>query len=149
MDSLYLSVLVAYAFIRSESFVNLNFIAEALGITMEKITVISDDNEAMRLLARTYGWLHLLCQWHYAAAYIRNQRRFGVRHADCNSFNNAFFRLLQSTDFESAEAFGHELNLFIDAFKQQYELNRQIIDFNYIPEELVNEFMNSPQTTVV
>ena len=120
VDSLYLSVLVAYAFIRSESFVNLNFIAEALGITMEKITVISDDNEAMRLLARTYGWLHLLCQWHYAAAYIRNQRRFGVRHADCNSFNNAFFRLLQSTDFESAEAFGHELNLFIDAFKQQY-----------------------------
>ena len=29
------------------------------------------------------------------------------------------------------------------AFQIQYELNRKIIDFNYIPEELVNEFMNS------
>jgi len=34
-----------------------------------------------------------------------------------------------------------------DAFKTQYELNRKIIDFNYIPEELVIEFMNSQQTS--
>jgi 5'-3' exonuclease len=26
-------------------------------------------------------------------------------------------------------------------YKKQYELNRQLIDFNYIPQELVNEFM--------
>ena len=29
-----------------------------------------------------------------------------------------------------------------ELFQKQYELNRKIIDFNYIPEELVNEFMN-------
>ncbi len=31
-----------------------------------------------------------------------------------------------------------------EVFRQQYELNRKIIDFNYIPEELVDEFMNTP-----
>ena len=45
VDSLHKSVLVAYAFIRSESFINLNFVAEALGINAERITVISDDSE--------------------------------------------------------------------------------------------------------
>ena len=28
-----------------------------------------------------------------------------------------------------------------ELFQKQYELNRKIIDFNYIPEELINEFM--------
>ena len=32
-----------------------------------------------------------------------------------------------------------------ELFQKQYELNRKIIDFNYIPEELVNEFMNPPK----
>ena len=32
-----------------------------------------------------------------------------------------------------------------EQFLKQYELNRSIIDFNYIPEELVDEFMNSPK----
>jgi very-short-patch-repair endonuclease len=32
-----------------------------------------------------------------------------------------------------------------ETFQKQYELNRTIIDFNCIPEELVNEFMNSEQ----
>jgi 5'-3' exonuclease len=31
-----------------------------------------------------------------------------------------------------------------EVHRQRYELNRQIIDFNFIPEELVNEFMNTP-----
>ena len=32
-----------------------------------------------------------------------------------------------------------------ELFQKQYELNRKIIDFNYIPEDLVNEFMNPPK----
>jgi 5'-3' exonuclease len=32
-----------------------------------------------------------------------------------------------------------------ETFQKQYELNRTIIDFNCIPENLVNEFMNSSQ----
>jgi 5'-3' exonuclease len=31
-----------------------------------------------------------------------------------------------------------------ETFQKQYELNKTIIDFNCIPEELVNEFMNTP-----
>lgn len=33
-----------------------------------------------------------------------------------------------------------------ETYRQQYELNRKIIDFNCIPEELVDDFMNSPKT---
>ena len=32
-----------------------------------------------------------------------------------------------------------------DKYRTQYELNRTIIDFNYIPKELVDEFMNNPK----
>jgi 5'-3' exonuclease len=35
-----------------------------------------------------------------------------------------------------------------EAYRHQYELNRRIIDFNYIPEELVSEFMNIPLENV-
>jgi len=44
--------------------------------------------------------------------------------------------------FENKDLFEKKL-LESNAFQTQYELNRKIIDFNYIPEELVNEFMNS------
>jgi 5'-3' exonuclease len=44
--------------------------------------------------------------------------------------------------FENRDLFEKKL-LESNAFQTQYELNRKIIDFNYIPEELVNEFMNS------
>jgi len=44
--------------------------------------------------------------------------------------------------FENRDLFEKKL-LESSAFQTQYELNRKIIDFNYIPEELVNEFMNS------
>jgi 5'-3' exonuclease len=44
--------------------------------------------------------------------------------------------------FENRDLFEKKL-LESNAFQTQYELNRRIIDFNYIPEELVNEFMNS------
>jgi len=44
--------------------------------------------------------------------------------------------------FENKDLFEKKL-LESSAFQTQYELNRKIIDFNYIPEELVNEFMNS------
>lgn len=43
--------------------------------------------------------------------------------------------------FEDKEFF--EKKMSDDAYWKQYELNRKIIDFNYIPEELANEFMNS------
>ena len=49
--------------------------------------------------------------------------------------------------FENKELFEKKLQES-DTFLKKYELNRQIIDFNYIPEELVNEFMNSPQEYV-
>jgi 5'-3' exonuclease len=48
--------------------------------------------------------------------------------------------------FNDRELFNKKLEES-DAFKTQYELNRKIIDFNYIPEELVIEFMNSQQTS--
>jgi len=44
--------------------------------------------------------------------------------------------------FENRDLFEKKL-LESSAFQLQYELNRKIIDFNYIPENLVNEFMNS------
>jgi len=48
--------------------------------------------------------------------------------------------------FENRDLFEKKL-LESTAFQTQYELNRKIIDFNYIPEELVNEFMNSSTST--
>ena len=48
--------------------------------------------------------------------------------------------------FENRDLFEKKL-LESSAFQLQYELNRKIIDFNYIPEELVNEFMNSSKST--
>jgi 5'-3' exonuclease len=47
--------------------------------------------------------------------------------------------------FENRELFEKKLQES-EAFQQQYELNRKIIDFNYIPEELVHEFMTTPKT---
>ena len=32
-----------------------------------------------------------------------------------------------------------------DKYRTQYELNRTIIDFNYVPKELVDEFLNNPK----
>ena len=101
VDSLFRSVLVAYSFIRSESFLNLDFIAQELGIDKEKITVISDDSEATKLLASTHGWLHLLCQWHYAACYIQALKSKGVRHSDCASYNSARASNMENCDSES------------------------------------------------
>ena len=45
--------------------------------------------------------------------------------------------------FENRDLFEKKLQES-EAFQQQYELNRKIIDFNYIPEELVQEFMTIP-----
>jgi len=47
--------------------------------------------------------------------------------------------------FNNKELFENKLQES-DAFQQQYKLNRTIIDFNYIPEELVNEFMTSSKS---
>jgi 5'-3' exonuclease len=44
--------------------------------------------------------------------------------------------------FENRDLFEKKLQES-EAFRQRYELNRKIIDFNYIPEDLVNEFMNT------
>ena len=44
--------------------------------------------------------------------------------------------------FENKDLFEKRLQES-ETFQQQYELNRKIIDFNYIPEDLVNEFMGS------
>ena len=46
--------------------------------------------------------------------------------------------------FNNRELFEKKLQE-TEQFLKQYELNRSIIDFNYIPEELVNDFMNSPK----
>lgn len=45
--------------------------------------------------------------------------------------------------FNDRELFNKKLEES-EASRTQYELNRKIIDFNYIPEELVNEFMTIP-----
>ena len=42
--------------------------------------------------------------------------------------------------FENRDLFEKKLQES-ELFQKQYELNRKIIDFNYIPEELINEFM--------
>ena len=46
--------------------------------------------------------------------------------------------------FENRELFEKKLQES-ELFKNQYELNRKIIDFNYIPDDLVQEFMSSPK----
>ena len=46
--------------------------------------------------------------------------------------------------FMNRELFEQKLNES-ETFQKQYELNKTIIDFNCIPEELVNEFMNTPK----
>ena len=45
--------------------------------------------------------------------------------------------------FENRDLFEKRLQES-ETFRQQYELNRKIIDFDYIPEELVQEFLNIP-----
>jgi hypothetical protein len=140
VDSLFKSILVAYAFIRSESFDNLDFIAEELGIQQDKITVISDDNEATKLLASTHGWLHLLCQWHYAACYIRTLKSKGVRHSDAASFNATFFDLLQSTRFDSPEDHARQLGFFVDAFSQLYPAMKTWLEAFVVDAPIVCEY---------
>jgi hypothetical protein len=117
---LFKSVLVAYAFVRSESFDNLNFIATELGIASERITIISDDCDATRLLARTHGWEHFLCQWHYAANYVKHMKRCGVNFNVAKFFNDNFFRLLKGIDFDSSDAFTHCFEVFCDALVDTY-----------------------------
>ena len=46
--------------------------------------------------------------------------------------------------FNDRDLFEKKLNES-EEYQKQYELNRTIIDFNRIPEELVNEFMTSPK----
>jgi 5'-3' exonuclease len=46
--------------------------------------------------------------------------------------------------FENRDLFQKKLQES-EAFQQQYDLNKKIIDFSCIPEDLVNEFMNSPK----
>lgn len=46
--------------------------------------------------------------------------------------------------FENRDLFEQKLKES-EAYRQQYELNQKIIDFNNIPEDLVNEFMTTPQ----
>ena len=139
IDSLHKSVLVAYAFIRSESFINLNFVAEALGINAERITVISDDSEGTRLLASTHGWTHFLCQWHYVSNYIRTVKTKGVKHSAAAQYHEIFYRLLSGTDFESKEDFDHQLTEFVISFKSEYPamttwLNRFVADTEMVCE---------------
>ena len=140
VDSLFRSVLLAYAFIRSESFDNLDFIAQELGIDQEKITVISDDSAATKLLASTHGWLHFLCQWHYAACYIRTLKSKGVRHSDAGSFNATFFDLLQSTSFDSEDDHRRQLLFFVDAFSQRYPNMKTWLDAFVIDAPIVCEY---------
>ena len=140
VDSLFKSILVAYAFIRSESFENLDFIAQELGIQQDKITVISDDNEATKLLASTHGWLHFLCQWHYAACYIRTLKSKGVRHSDAASFNATFFDLLQSTSFDSPDDHARQLRFFVDAFSQRYPAMRTWLEAFVVDAPIVCEY---------
>lgn len=46
--------------------------------------------------------------------------------------------------FEDRDKFEKKLEES-ETYRVQYELNRKIIDFNCIPEELVDDFMNSPK----
>ena len=45
--------------------------------------------------------------------------------------------------FENRDLFEKKLQES-EEFRQRYELNRKIIDFDYIPDDLINEFMNTP-----
>lgn len=47
--------------------------------------------------------------------------------------------------FENRDLFEKRLQES-ELFQKQYELNKKIVDFNNIPQELVDEFMNSPKT---
>jgi hypothetical protein len=118
----------------------LNFIAEALGIDRQRITVISDDSEGTRLLASTHGWAHFLCQWHYVSNYIRVVKQKGVKHAAAAQYHEIFYRLLTGTDFDSRDDFDQQLTDFVDSFKSEYDgmtswLNRFVAD-----KEMVCEF---------
>jgi hypothetical protein len=44
--------------------------------------------------------------------------------------------------FENRELFEKKLQES-EVFQKQYELNKTIVDFNYIPEALVNEFLQT------
>ena len=48
--------------------------------------------------------------------------------------------------FENRDLFEKKLQES-ELYQKQYELNKKIIDFNSIPEELVNEFMNNSKST--
>ena len=115
VDSLLRSALVAYAFIRNESADDLRSVFQQLRphLVQEGRTVfVSDDNPAAGLLCEEFGFIHLLCQWHYAKAWVKNCTSCRMTRADMFGFADAFYDVMRGTNFGSEAEFDQQMKNF-------------------------------------
>jgi hypothetical protein len=117
VDSLLRSALVAYSFIRSESAHDLRSVFEQLGphLVQGRTVFVSDDNPAAGLICDEFGFTHLLCQWHYAKAWVKNCTSCRMSRPDMFSFADAFYDLLRGTNFGSEAEFDQQMKNFQEA----------------------------------
>ena len=140
VDSLLHSVLVAYAFIRTEAAVELSWIFKALGLTAADVVFVSDDNPAARILCAELLWHHILCQWHYAQNWVKACNKAKVSKQDQFQFGEMFYHLMTSVDFKDEEDFKTQLGFFCDALCGSYEHMRNWSDKFCQDIELVAEW---------
>ena len=126
VDALLHSALVAYAFVRSEQ--------PHLG---QNVVFISDDNPAASLMCHHFGFTHLLCQWHYAKAFVKNCKTNRILKQDFSGFATMFAHLLRGTKFDDDTDFENQMNHFVASVEhrcpamsnwiKQFQRDRQLV----------------------
>ena len=124
VDSLLHSILVAYAFVRTEAAHELSWIFRSLGLQEGDVVFISDDNPAARILCTEFSWTHILCQWHYARNWVRACNKARISKHEQFHFGTTLFDLMTSVDFASEDDFMNQLRNFCDAVVQRSEIMR-------------------------
>ena len=120
VDALFHSALVAYAFVKSESAEDLIRIFDELRLHLEdNVVFISDDNPAASLMCTEFGFVHLLCQWHYAKAFVKNCKTNRMSKEDFSAFAVHFSDLLRGTKFADDSDFDNQMRNFVDAVETQ------------------------------
>jgi hypothetical protein len=115
VDSLLHSVLIAYAFVRTEAAAELSWIFKSLGLDASDVVFISDDNPAARVLCDELSWTHILCQWHYAKNWVKACNKAKISKQEQHHFGDTLFHLMTSVDFKDDADYMQQLNFFCEA----------------------------------
>jgi len=120
VNSLYHSTMVAYAFIRTEAAVHLEWIFEALHLDPSiKPVFVSDDNPAARVLCNRFQFHHILCQWHYAKNWSKACQKAKLSRVEMHSFGEHLVNLMTTVNFKDDNDFNRQLHYFCQALMER------------------------------